>query len=83
MPDERFGIDLSNWKTLTPARQSALTRLFVQRACAARSREIGKALLAVLGEAGERLCARTRQRPALVPRRAVSRPRPAPRRKEF
>jgi hypothetical protein len=81
MPNERFGIDLSNWKTLTPARQSALTRLFVQRACTARSREIGQALLAVLGEAGERLCALTR--PALVPHRAASRSRPAPRRKEF
>jgi len=81
MPNERFGIDLSNWKMLTPARQSALTRLFVQCAGAARSREIGQALLAVLGEAGERLCVLTWQRPALLPRRAAS--WPEQRRKEF
>jgi hypothetical protein len=61
MPDVRFGIDLSNWKTFAPARQSALTRLLVQRARVKRSREIGKALLAVLGETGERLSALTRQ----------------------
>jgi hypothetical protein len=83
MPDTRFGIDLSNWKTFAPARQSGLTRLLVQRARIGRSREIDKALLAVLGEAGERLCALTRQRPALVPRRVVSWPRPASDRKEF
>jgi hypothetical protein len=60
MPDERFGVDLSNRKTRAPGRQGALMRRFVQRARVERSREIGKALLAVLGEAGERRCALTR-----------------------
>jgi hypothetical protein len=84
MPDERFGIDLSNWRTLAPARRGALTRLLIQRVGAARSRDIGKALLAALGEAGEWLCVLARQRrPVLFPRRAASWPRPARRRKEL
>ena len=83
MPDERFGIDLSNWRTLSPARRGVLTRLFVQRVSAARSRDIGKALLAALGEAGEWPCVLTRQRPVLFPRRAAGWPRAAPRRKEL
>jgi hypothetical protein len=83
MPDDRFGIELSNWKMLAPAQQSALTRLFVQRVRAAQSREVGEALLAALGEAGERLGALARQRLVLLPRRAAGWPWPAPRRKEF
>lgn len=31
MPDERFGIDLSNWKIFAPAQQSALQRASVRR----------------------------------------------------
>jgi uncharacterized protein YjiS (DUF1127 family) len=31
MPDERFGIDLSNWKTFAPAQQSAFQRAGARR----------------------------------------------------
>ena len=83
MPDERFGIDVSDWEALTPAQRSALTRLFVRRAHAARNRNAGKVLLAALNGAGEWLGALARQRPALLLRRAAGLPRSLQRRKEF
>ncbi len=83
MSDDHFGIDPSNWKTLTPAQQSALTRLLVRRVHAARSRAIGKTLLALLGAARGRLCALTGLRPSPFPRGAGNWPRLAPRGKDF
>jgi len=78
-----FGIDPHLWKTLTPAQQSAPTRLFVQRVRAARSRAIGKTLVALVGGARGRQCAFTRLRPSALPRGAGNWPRPAPRGKDF
>jgi hypothetical protein len=83
MPDEGFGVDLSNWEKLTPAQRSTLTRLFVRRAHAARNRNAGKVLLAALNGIGEWLRALVRQRPVLALRHAAGLPRPARRRKEF
>jgi hypothetical protein len=82
MSDSCFGIDLSDWKALTPAQQSAQTQLFVRRAHAARSRAIGKTLMALVGEGWRRLHALTR-RPSPLPRCAGSWPRLAPRGKDF
>ena len=79
MSDSRFGIDLSDWKALTPAQQSALMRLFVRRAHAARSRAVGKALVALVGEAWGQLT----RRPSPLPRGAGYWPRPAPRGRDF
>jgi hypothetical protein len=82
MSDSRFGIDLSDWKALTPAQQSALMWLFVRRAHAARSRAIGKTLVALAGEAWGQLHTLTR-RPSPLPRGAGNWPRLAPRGKDF
>jgi hypothetical protein len=49
MPDQDFGIDLSDWKTLTPAQQSALVLLLVRRAHTARNHAVGKALIGAMG----------------------------------
>lgn len=84
MLDEGFGIDLSDWEALTPAQRSALTRLVVRRAHAARNRDAGKIVLAALSGAGEWLGALARQRSALLLRRAAAGlPWSVPRRKEF
>jgi hypothetical protein len=83
VPDDHFGIDPSDWKTLTPAQQSALMWLFVRRVHAARSRAIGKTLVALVDEAWGRLCALTRPRPSPLPRGAGNWPRLAPRGKDF
>jgi hypothetical protein len=49
VPDDFYEIHFSDWEALTPAQQSALTRVLVRRAHAARSRVIGKALLGATG----------------------------------
>ncbi len=82
MPDDRFGIDLSNWERLTPAQRNTLTQLFVRRARAVRNRNAGKLLLTAVNGAGEWLRALARQRPVLFLRHAAGLSRPAPRRKE-
>ena len=46
--DDLYGIYFPDWGALTPAQRSALTRVLVRRAHAARSRAIGKALLGAM-----------------------------------
>lgn len=47
--DNLCGIHLSDWEALTPAQRNALAWRLMRQAHAARSRAIGKALLAIVG----------------------------------